>query len=195
MDLRILSQRAGRLSRLPIGRWPKWAWAILALTLLAAAALPALVATPFQPAAPLPAQGELAASQAPGSQAISTLALSLGVLFKLGIVVLLIYVSLHVLKRWGFGAAPGPQKRLAVLETARLSPRQSLHLVRVGEQTLLIGATDQAIALISQVESLPVEAPEAGLPVKTLPGSANSRPEGNSAAGFAALLVNALCKR
>jgi flagellar biogenesis protein FliO len=34
----------------------------------------------------------------------------------------------------------------------RLSPKQALHLVTIGDQQFLIGATDQGISLISHVE-------------------------------------------
>jgi flagellar biosynthetic protein FliO len=88
----------------------------------------------------------------PGSETISAAALGLDVLFKLGIVVLLIYASLYLLKRLQAGTAPGSRKRLAILETARLSSRQALHLVKVGDQVLLIGATDQSVNYLLNVE-------------------------------------------
>ncbi len=41
---------------------------------------------------------------------------------------------------------------MQVVETVRLSPKQALHLVMVGDQQLLIGATDQNVALLTSVE-------------------------------------------
>lgn len=38
------------------------------------------------------------------------------------------------------------------METVRLSPKQAVHLILVGGQQLLIGATDQSISLLTQVE-------------------------------------------
>lgn len=79
----------------------------------------------------------------------------LDVIFKLAFVLALIYGSLYLLRRWQVGAfASARQRQLAVLETTRLSPRQSLLLVRVGERAWLIGATDQAVSLLAEVELL-----------------------------------------
>jgi flagellar biosynthetic protein FliO len=44
-----------------------------------------------------------------------------------------------------------PSRQLELLETLRLSPRQALHLVRVGERSLLIGATDQSFSLLADM--------------------------------------------
>ncbi|HZW04296.1 MAG TPA: flagellar biosynthetic protein FliO, partial [Anaerolineaceae bacterium] len=80
-------------------------------------------------------------------------------LFKLVGVLLLIVGSALVFRRWLQHRSFGPGKgRLAVMESVRLAPRQALHLVRVGEQYYLVGATDQSVALISAVP-----APEASV--------------------------------
>ncbi len=76
-----------------------------------------------------------------------------GVMVKL-IGVLLLIVGCGVLAmRW----ARNPRRlnrggQMMVVESIRLSPKQALHLVRVGEQQFLVGATDQSIALISPVD-------------------------------------------
>jgi len=89
-----------------------------------------------------------------GNDTLTTAALGLNVTFKLGIVVLLIYASLFVLKQMqgGKSSCQKPQQ-LVVLESIHLSPRQALHLVRVGQQTLLIGATDNSINLVGELDS------------------------------------------
>jgi flagellar biosynthetic protein FliO len=72
---------------------------------------------------------------------------------KLIVVVLLIFGAAAIFRRWiqpGAGIQSNRQMRL--VETIRLSPRQALHLVSVGGQTLLIGATDQNVSLISPIE-------------------------------------------
>ena len=72
-----------------------------------------------------------------------------GAFFKLIIVLALIFGISVVYKRWlqiGPGGKAARQMRL--IETIRLSPKQALHLVSVGGQKLLIGATDQNISLI-----------------------------------------------
>lgn len=73
------------------------------------------------------------------------------------IVVLLLIVGCSILfRRWTQnGAGAASTRQLRTLETLRLSPKQALHLVAVGDQTLLIGATDQAIALIAPVAGNP----------------------------------------
>lgn len=77
----------------------------------------------------------------------------LGVFVKLIGVLLLILASSVVFRRWlqpGFyGKAT---RQLHLLETIRLSPKQALHLVSIGDQQLLIGATDQNVSLIAHVE-------------------------------------------
>lgn len=76
-----------------------------------------------------------------------------GVFVKLIVVLLLIVVSSFIFRRWlqpGMGAGKNRQVRL--VETIRLSPKQALHLVTVGNQQLLIGATDQGISLLTEVE-------------------------------------------
>lgn len=40
---------------------------------------------------------------------------------------------------------------MSIIESTRLSPKQALHLVRIGEQYYLVGATDQNLNLISEV--------------------------------------------
>ncbi len=89
----------------------------------------------------------------------------LGVMLKLVGVLLLIVGGAVMLLRWqkaprkGFNA-----RRLAREETIRLTPKQAVHLIRVGDQHFLIGATDQSVSLISAVD-LPVEENAPAIPV------------------------------
>jgi flagellar protein FliO/FliZ len=76
-----------------------------------------------------------------------------GVFVKLIGVLLLIILSSLVFRRWvqpGFSGKAARQLRL--LETVRLSPKQALHLISIGDQQFLIGATDQNVSLITHVE-------------------------------------------
>jgi len=68
--------------------------------------------------------------------------------------VLLLIVGLSVIfRRWQHLGPNGKLVRqMRLLETVRLSPKQSLHIISIGGQKLLIGATDQNISLISHVE-------------------------------------------
>ena len=75
------------------------------------------------------------------------------VFIKLIIVLLLIVGSSIIFRRWMQPGMSGKQKRqVQLLETVRLSPKQALHLISVGDRHLLIGATDQGISLLDQVE-------------------------------------------
>ena len=99
-----------------------------------------------------------------------------GVFVKLVVVLLLIVASSVIFRRWSQPRAGGKKTRqVQLLETVRLAPKQALHLVSIGDQHLLVGATDQGITLISQVElSLDMEAT----------GSVKAQPTGD----FASLL-------
>ena len=75
---------------------------------------------------------------------------------KLIAVLLLIVGSSVIFRRWyQVGPSGKPTRQMRLVETIRLSPKQALHLVVIGDQKLLIGATDQNIALITQVEENP----------------------------------------
>jgi flagellar biosynthetic protein FliO len=104
------------------------------------------------------------------NEAVSTSALLLNVFLKLGLVLLLIYSGAIYLRRRQNNGHPLYKKQIQVLETTHLSPHRALHLVKVGDQTYLIGATDHAIQLLSQLET-PVTLPEKseGLPAPSLP--------------------------
>lgn len=87
------------------------------------------------------------------NEAVSTSALFLNVFLKLGLVLLLIYSGAIFLRRRQNGGHPLHRKQIQVLETTHLSPHRSLHLVKVGGQIYLLGATDQNIQLLSQLET------------------------------------------
>jgi len=82
------------------------------------------------------------------------------------IAVLLLIIGVSVIyRRWlQFGPNGKLIRQMRLLETVRLSPKQALHLIVIGGQKLLIGATDQNISLITHVEddidTAPVEEPQ-----------------------------------
>jgi flagellar biosynthetic protein FliO len=130
-------------------RWwraqPRWKQFAIGIGAAAAFGLFALSLLP----APRPA--ETVPGLAP--EPVSELGLAVRVLLNLGLVIGLIYGSLALLRRWQGGATGArPARQLAVLETTRLSPRQAVHLLKVGERTLLLGATDQAVTLLAELE-------------------------------------------
>lgn len=70
------------------------------------------------------------------------------------VLVILLIVGLGIVaRRWMSGAPRGNNRQMQVVETLILNPKRSLHIVQVGEQLLLIGATDQNINLISELDS------------------------------------------
>lgn len=76
-----------------------------------------------------------------------------GAFVKLVVVLLLIFASAIFARRWLQPGLHGKSVRqMRLMESVRLSPKQALHLVSVGDQQFLIGATDQNVTLISQVE-------------------------------------------
>ena len=82
---------------------------------------------------------------------------------KLVVVLLLIVVSALFARRWLQPGIHGKSVRqMRLMESVRLSQKQALHLVSIGDQQFLIGATDQNVTLISPVEvnanPAPVEA-------------------------------------
>jgi flagellar biosynthetic protein FliO len=82
-----------------------------------------------------------------------------GIIVKLIAVLLLIVGGAIFLRRWQVKGGLGRTGRLSVIETVRLSPKQAVHLVKVGKQHLLIGATDQAISMLAAID-LPEAEPQ-----------------------------------
>lgn len=73
---------------------------------------------------------------------------------KLLAVLLLIVGSAVIFRRWlQPGMSRKSNRQMQLLETVRLSPKQALHLVMIGDQKLLIGATDQNVSLIAPIEN------------------------------------------
>lgn len=87
-----------------------------------------------------------------GIKDIDTPIFYIGTVLKTIGVLLLIVGGGVILKRMQTNR-PGrfSDRKMAVLETTRLSPRQALHLVQVGNQYFLVGATDQNLNLISAI--------------------------------------------
>jgi len=110
--------------------------------------------------------------------------LTLEVFVKLGIVLLLVYLSLYLLRRLQGVGQFTARRQISLLETVHLSPRQKLHLVRVGERTLLLGATDHSLSFLAEVDLPPAPAAQ--------PMSAPTPRQG---AAFTDLLTAWLAKR
>jgi len=58
-----------------------------------------------------------------------------------------VYMSKKVLPR----ITNLPGKEIRILETAHLGPRKAVHLLRIGNQRLLIGSTNESITMLADV--------------------------------------------
>jgi len=137
----------------------RWAIATLAgLCLLLARPAPGRAAPPSPPAAAPGTHGTADESSReadrkptfgrPDSDFGKVVAQSLGAVFVilvLGVVAIL--VVKRVLPR--IGVTQG--RRIHVLETVYLGPRRSLHMVKIGERILLVGATNEGLGLLSDL--------------------------------------------
>jgi flagellar biosynthetic protein FliO len=127
--------------RLPfLQKIPTWGWSLLGLGLFCGFLILGTASLPES------------SVSAPGMASLNSITFTVNVIFKFGIVLALIYAAFYFLRRWRGGLPGVPSRRMAVIETARLSPRQAIHLVRVGNQELLIGATDQNLSLLAEIE-------------------------------------------
>ncbi len=84
----------------------------------------------------------------------------ISVFLKWMAVIGLMYIAFIFLKRWQFGGVSDQVKQLAVIERLSLSQKQAILLVRVGNRQLLLGATDQNIALLTELDQADVIQPE-----------------------------------
>ena len=151
-----------RPSLLKLARRPVVWLGMLGLAALAALSLWGNQAASDSAMALLPGQ------TAPAPDLFGGMSLAVSITLKLALVLALIYGGMYLLRRWPTGWFAASKKRVALLETTRLSPRQALHLVQVGQRTLLIGATDQALTLLTEVTLPAVGEPAA---VQTQPAS------------------------
>lgn len=84
--------------------------------------------------------------------AMDTTGLVVNVFLRTAIVFGLMFLFFALLKKWQGRKITSPQKRMAVVESIRLSPKQAIHLIKVGNREFLVGATDQNMNLISELE-------------------------------------------
>lgn len=127
-------------------RLPAWAWGSLALgAILLIGRL-----------AGGSGQAEVSAA---GSPLPDTTQLAFDAVAKMGLVLALFFLGAYAWRSWRKFLPNQPERQVTVVETTRLSQRQALHLVRVGEQLLLIGATDQGLSLLTEIEETPAARP------------------------------------
>lgn len=149
---------------------PLWGWGLAGLGCLVV-----LIAAALSAPSPLPATMPAftsPAAAAPVETTLDTLRLVIGVVLKLGLVIFLIYASLYLLRRWRGPLLGAPLRQISVLETTRLSPRQAMHLVKVGDRVFLVGAADQGLSMLAELEPRQFcaqKTQDAPLPAQPLP--------------------------
>ncbi|MBI9044027.1 MAG: FliO/MopB family protein [Anaerolineaceae bacterium] len=76
---------------------------------------------------------------------------TIGTFFQILLVFGIIY-TLYALAKWYQRNQPAIlKKRMMVLETIRLSQKQSIYLVKIDSKEFLIGGSDQSLQLISEI--------------------------------------------
>jgi len=81
----------------------------------------------------------------------STVSVLLDMAWKLGLVLALAYGVLWLAKRFVSVRAVTGGQQMKVIETVTLGGNRSLHLLRVGSRTLLVGATSQQLSTLADV--------------------------------------------
>lgn len=122
------------------------------------------------------------------SDSWTTVALFVNVLFKLGLVLLLIYSSVIILRRLQSSQNPRFRKGIKIIETTHLSPNRAVHLVQVGRQVYLLGATDHEVTLLSKLDEEEISA-------SLINDSQNQESNPIPIAAFATIFVENLKKR
>jgi flagellar biosynthetic protein FliO len=119
--------------------FPKWLQGLIILGIMAFLTLGFFLISSGGPTTP--AQDPFANSTA----------LALDVFLKLIIVVALIYLAAIFLRRWKGGKSFGMPRQMELKETIHLTPKRALHLVNIQGRMFMIGSTDQAVNLISEI--------------------------------------------
>jgi flagellar biosynthetic protein FliO len=82
----------------------------------------------------------------------NTTALYINVLLKTMVVIALIYGAFALYRRFSGNLISLKENRMRVVETTQLSPRRTLYLVKVDDRQFLVGGTDQALNLLTEIE-------------------------------------------
>jgi flagellar protein FliO/FliZ len=72
-------------------------------------------------------------------------------MFSVVLVVVLGAAALYMSKKVLPRITNLPGKEIRILETAHLGPRKAVHLVKIGNQRLLIGSTNESISMLADV--------------------------------------------
>ncbi len=83
-----------------------------------------------------------------GSDLGPTLLQLLGALL---LIVAFIYVSVWLMKRYSSGRIGSSSSLITIVERKHLTPKQALYVLKVGDEHLLVGATENGINKISEI--------------------------------------------
>jgi len=72
----------------------------------------------------------------------------MSLIFVFGLIYFLFYIVRWFQSKKSFIST----KKLTISETIRLSPHQQIHIIKVGNRKFLLGATEQSINLITELE-------------------------------------------
>ena len=129
---------------------------LLALAAFAAPALGATTTAPVDPETlPIP-EGSSSPGNISGGAGDTLLRLGLGLIIVVGLIALVWYVLKRVQRsRYPAleSAGKGGGGMIDVVSTTPLGPNRALHVVRVGEEILLLGATDHSITALTRLGS------------------------------------------
>lgn len=90
----------------------------------------------------------------PAKREPGTLGMIMGTILKLGLVLVLAYVTILVLKWLSDRGAISPrqQRDLKLVESIKLPSSGSVHLVRIGDKSLLLGCSAGQVNLLTEIE-------------------------------------------
>lgn len=128
------------LKRFKPDKLPQWAWGLILLSgaILAMLILQQVTGRQSDASTDLPALGSAS--------------VIFDIVIKLIIVLGLIFVSLYLLRIWRAKLPGSSDRKIEVLESRQLNAKQALHLIRIADRTLLIGATDQSLATLISLD-------------------------------------------
>jgi len=87
-------------------------------------------------------------------EATGTVRMAFSMIFKLGVVLAMAYVTILALK-WLYARRDVPvsgRRHMRILDTVRLSSTSSLHVVEVNGRSLLVGASTGAVSLLRELD-------------------------------------------
>jgi flagellar biosynthetic protein FliO len=71
-------------------------------------------------------------------------------------IIVLIYVSVWLMKKYSVGKMVSGGNLINVVERRNLTAKQAIYLIKVGEKHILVGATDSGMSKIADVDALEV---------------------------------------